>query len=442
MASIGYKKTAAGTRYYIQLSPGEREGRPKIHLGAANLRQAETAKVNIEALLAGSPLPKSVQEWLSTIRDESVIKRLETLGLIEPKDDQWMLSAWTADYIAKRPDVKETTRRKWKDVQSKLDIFFKGDLLGDITTQQAKNFQTYLKSTVKLGDNTLRRHIGITRQFFNAAVDAEIITRNPFKSKALPVSVKANESKFFFVTPEIAQKALEACPDNQWRLIFGLARYGGLRCPSEVLRLKWVDIDWARRRFTVYSPKTEHHPGQDKRVVPIFPELMPLFQAAFDDAEPGAVYCIDKYEGKWSNVGVHMRRILENAKIKPWPKLFQNCRSTRETELFKSTGGNVKAVCSWLGNSPVVAMAHYAQVTEADMKLAAENTVLEKQEKGAENGGYNQYHPASEEAGKCPQDDLEKNDISPCDNSDLQQFAETCSMSQNEGDWAVQDLNL
>ena len=35
---------------------------------------------------------------------------------------------------------------------------------------------------------------------------------------------------------------LEACPDQEWRTLFALVRYGGLRCPSEVLKLKWSDI--------------------------------------------------------------------------------------------------------------------------------------------------------------------------------------------------------
>ncbi len=69
-----------------------------------------------------------------------------------------------------------------------------------------------------------------------------------------------------------------------------------------------------------------------------------------------------------------MNKIIARAGLEPWPKTFQNLRSTRETELFKLTNGNVKAVCTWIGNSPEVAMQHYAQVTEADMKEAAKLT--------------------------------------------------------------------
>ena len=56
-------------------------------------------------------------------------------------------------------------------------------------------------------------------------------------------------------------------------------------------------------------------------------------------------------------------------------------RSSRETELFKLTSGNIKAVCEWIGNSPEVAMMHYAQITEANMKEAAKMTILNAAEK-------------------------------------------------------------
>ena len=84
-------------------------------------------------------------------------------------------------------------------------------------------------------------------------------------------------------------------PDAEWRLLFALARWGGLRVPSEALRLRWQDIDWSNERFTVTSPKTEHHEGHDSRMVPIFPELLAHLREAFEQAEPGAEFCITRY---------------------------------------------------------------------------------------------------------------------------------------------------
>ena len=50
-------------------------------------------------------------------------------------------------------------------------------------------------------------------------------------------------------------------------------------------------------------------------------------------------------------------------------KLFQNLRSTRQTELAESYP--VHVVCAWIGNSQAVAMEHYLQVTDEHFEQAA-----------------------------------------------------------------------
>ncbi|HPS56183.1 MAG TPA: phage integrase SAM-like domain-containing protein, partial [Sedimentisphaerales bacterium] len=262
MASIIRQKTDNGIRYFIQLSPGENKARPKIALGSVNKRQAETAKINIQELVksknTGATIPPAVQEWLAGITD-GLRKRLETLNIIEHKNsgNGFTVAAWVERYIKSRPDVKEATRRKWHDVEIKLATFFKTETMDEITVQHAKNFRVYLQTVVGLAENSIRRQTGIARQFFNSAIDAGLITKNPFRGQS--VSLRANKARFYYIQPETAYSVLEACPDAQWRLIFGLARWGGLRCPSEVLRLQWQDIDFEHERFTVHASKTEHH---------------------------------------------------------------------------------------------------------------------------------------------------------------------------------------
>ncbi len=443
MSSIGKQTTETGTRYYVQLSPGENVRRPKIHLGTVSKKQAESAKVHIENLLksnkTGLVLTTATQDWLVGI-PESLRDRLEKLGLVETRGGKrWTVAAWVSQYIAKRPDVKESTRRKWRDVESRLTAFFRNDCIGDVTVQHAKNFRVYLQSTVGLSENTLRRHIGIARQFFNSAVDAEHIAKNPFRGQS--VSVRANEARFFYVTPKMAQEVLAACSDAEWRLIFGLARFGGLRCPSEVLRLKWVDVDFDKQRFMVHASKTEHHADSGIRIVPMFPELKPLFQDAFDKAKTGDIYCITRYRNG-SNLCTQMRRIVKQSGIESWPKIFQNLRSTRETELFKMTNGNVKAVCKWIGNSPAVAMQHYAQLTESDMQEAAKTTLLNEAEKEVQDKVHNQVQNTAEQSRTEPQEIPEPITVSPADCESKHELAGVCESVQNGKDWAVQDLNL
>jgi integrase len=165
---------------------------------------------------------------------------------------------------------------------------------------------------------------------------------------------------------------LNACPNAQWRLLFALSRYGGLRCPSEHLALTWADIDWERNRMTVRSPKKEHHEGKESRVVPIFPELLPHLEAAYDEAEEGVTHVItigNIRRDRYANPRSTMQKIVKRAGLKVWPKLFHNLRASRETELAAEFPMHV--VCEWIGNSPKVAHEHYLRVTDADYEKAA-----------------------------------------------------------------------
>lgn len=50
--------------------------------------------------------------------------------------------------------------------------------------------------------------------------------------------VQANRSREHFISREVAAKLIDACIDNEWKLLFSPARFGAPRCPSEILALK------------------------------------------------------------------------------------------------------------------------------------------------------------------------------------------------------------
>src|SRR5262249_36258928 len=151
---------------------------------------------------------------------------------------------------------------------------------------------------------------------------------------------------------------LDACPDAQWRLIVALARYGGLRCPTEVLALELGDVDWERQRFWVRSEKTEGQ-GKPGRWVPLFPELRPHLEAVFDEAPAGTVHFITRYRGVECNLRTQLHRIVRRAGLEPWAKAFVNLRASRDTELVAQFPAHV--VAAWMGHTPRVAAKHYLQ---------------------------------------------------------------------------------
>ena len=161
-----------------------------------------------------------------------------------------------------------------------------------------------------------------------------------------------------------------------------LPRYGGLRCPSEVLSVRRQDIDWSARRITVHSPKTEHRPGKATRIIPLFPELRPILEKALALAPECTEYVVDeKYRkaaqgpGGWANANLRttFQKIVRRAGLEPWPRLFHNLRASRETELVEQFP--IQVVAAWLGNTPTIAMRHYLMTTDAHFARAAEEGV-------------------------------------------------------------------
>ena len=151
--------------------------------------------------------------------------------------------------------------------------------------------------------NTVRRRCGFAKQFFRAAMRKRLIAANPFEG--LDATVRGNRARDRFVTRQEADAILAACPDGEWKLIFALARYGGLRCPSEHLALRWGDVDWGRGRIRVTSPKTAHHEGKAERTFPLFPELRSLLEEMFDAAPEGTEFVITRYRDATQNLRTH-----------------------------------------------------------------------------------------------------------------------------------------
>ncbi len=204
---------------------------------------------------------------------------------------------------------------------------------------------------------------------------------------------KVNVSRWRYVSREETAAIVEVCSSPQWRAIVGLARYGGLRVPSELVGLRWGDLErrtvdgrevWSLR---VRSPKAEHHgEGHGQRFVPVCEEFLEdcRRQAAAVETRivPGVA------DGT-VNLRTELARIVTRAGLAMWEKPFQNLRSSRETDWLEMFPGRIAAVAGWMGHSPTVAMRHYAQVLPQHFGGAAavarpeENEVAFSREKPA-----------------------------------------------------------
>lgn len=92
-----------------------------------------------------------------------------------------------------------------------------------------------------------------------------------------------------------------------------------------------------------------HLSGHDERIFPIFTELRPYLEAAFDEAAEGEVYVVPCARGG-RNLRQYAEQLIERAGVPKWPRLFQNLRSSREVELMRKHPAHVVLLC-WRGSA-------------------------------------------------------------------------------------------
>lgn len=395
MASIA--KDRNGTRRILFVAPDGR--RPTIRLGKVSQRAAESIKYRVEQLLEAlnlkRPMEADLAQWVTDL-EPWLAKRLAAAGLIANPEAKAAatLGPFLTDFVERRIDVKPATKEVWSQVVRNLEDHFGGDRdLADVTEADAEDFKMYLVGQ-KLAPTTVAKRLQFARMFFKAAKKRKLIANNPFAEVSAKAVMRQDRQRF--ITPEETDRLLAVC-NPTWRVIVALSRYGGLRCPSEVLSLRWQDVDWEAGRIVVQSPKTEHHVGKASRTIPLFAELRPILSEAFDLAPDGAVYVVDGNHREaantasgWRNCNLRTQfeRIVKRAGLQPWPRLFHAMRASRETELAKEYP--IHVVTAWLGNTPRIALKHYLQVTDADFERAAEAS----KEGGAESGARSAQNAA------------------------------------------------
>ncbi|REJ89270.1 MAG: integrase [Planctomycetota bacterium] len=354
--------------------------RRSLSLGKWPVKAAEKVADRIETIIAsqisGERLDRALAFWLAELpeQDKWLFRKLVSAGVVASRNEEIpeKLGAFVKHYIDGRSDVKAEPVKMYRRAESHLLAHFGADrALDSITQADAEDFRIYLKGCKgrqgKMAENTIRKTCSIAQQFFEKARKRRLITENPFEE--LPTTTGGNKAREFFISRDLADDVLRALPDTQWKLLFALSRFGGLRCPSETLQLTWQDVNWESEAITIHSPKTEHHEGKGTRVIPLFADLRPFLQAAWDEAEEGAVHVITRYRHRSTNMRTAFLRYLNRAGITPWPKLFHNLRASRETELADEFPEHV--VCTWIGNSPQIARRHYLQVTDEHFRRAA-----------------------------------------------------------------------
>lgn len=367
MASIGWEGKRA--RILFRDAKGKQH---TLRLGDCPKAAAETARVAVGHLVIAKrhgsvPHPDAVR-WLGGI-DDALYARVAALRLCQPREGGAVVTlGMLVDRFRAVLVVKRSTSAAYKQAEGSLIEHFKRErTLESITTSDADKWKKALLES-GLATATVAKRINVAKAIFRKAVRWGMIPASPLAD--LKPGSQVNAARAFHVPAEWMPRILEECPDDQWRAVIALVRFAGLRCPSEVMLLRWGDINWGRGRLTVRSPKTEGHgEGHAARMVPIAPELKPILLSLFNSAEPGAEAVIPKLRDAGMNLRTTFEKIIQRAGLTPWPRLFQNLRASCATDWVERFPAHV--VAGWLGHSPAVAARHYLTVRDAHFDQAA-----------------------------------------------------------------------
>jgi len=353
--------------------------RKTIRLGKCDRRTAEAACRHVEALLAsklsGQPIPRETATWLSGI-GEKLKQRLAKAGLIDAEPQAPALGDYLRTWLdRKRSVAKPQSIEVWQQSIAEVTRLFGDKPLTALTHEDGERFRRAMLDR-GLRATTVHKRLQHVRGMLEDAVRHGLLERNPWRY-VRHSSGDVSERRAYIPIADV-ERILEHCPNVHWRLLIALARFAGLRIPSEAFSLRWRDVDWASGRLIVPSPKTEGR-GKPYRVVPLFLLLRPHLEDAFALAPEGAEYvfpdelrqrAFDQARPAWSrcNLRTTFGRIIRRAGLEPWPRLWHSLRASCESDLAQAFP--LATVTKWLGNTPSVALRHYVDPTETAFRQA------------------------------------------------------------------------
>ncbi|GAB5444346.1 MAG: hypothetical protein Fues2KO_46950 [Fuerstiella sp.] len=372
MATIRSKETGSKS---IQVVNSE-GSRLAIGIGKVGRKEAESYRYHIEQLescsVSGQAIPAPTAKWLTKTKPR-IRRRLADIGLIELAKDESEENVTLDDLLQRyleAADVKERTIDRYRNqTQFLLEHFGTLRQVRDLKRCDGDRFLKWLRRQKKsdgssYSANYIHKIVKTSRQILAFAVKNEWMEVNVLDHVKAPERI--DDERDVEITQELAYRMMyKACP--KYRLVIAFARFGGLRCPSELAGLSWSDIDWSSDRFVVHSPKTAHC-GKESRQVPIFAELRPVLEYVWrQEGRPDGPIFPDIDAN--TNLRTETQRLLKRVGEEKVQRFYQNCRSSRQTELEVEYPLHV--VCKWMGNSESVAKRHYLKVRDRDFERAA-----------------------------------------------------------------------
>jgi integrase len=367
MASLSKVRRGKGRKLWrLDFNPPNGGSRRTVWLGNLPREQVERIKVLVHDLIDSWNPSLDYGNALTTRLDElppKIRAKLQHAGLCTGPRTEHSLDD-LIKLLMKRP-VKGSTMETYRQAAKSLRDFLPagGETpVHAITQELAMAWRSGVAQG--LAQATCAKRTNVLKSMFGSAVSAHWLQVNPFS--AVRSGSQINEQRLVFVNEATVDQVLNEIEDKRLRAVVALARYGGLRVPSEVVGLTWEQASLSDTPPTIqiFAPKT-----QQRRIVPVRKKLLQALvaltggvQSRTDPMIPGL--------GRASNMRTALLRAIECAGVEPWPRLFQNLRASAATDWAQKFPP--RDVSAWMGHSAVVALEHYHSALPENVASAAD----------------------------------------------------------------------
>ena len=196
---------------------------------------------------------------------------------------------------------------------------------------------------------TLAKGVRMCRSVVQFGVKQGFFTVNPFDGCI--VGADHNDERQYYVSRETIEKVLSVCRNDRLRFAVMLARYAGLRIPSEIRYMKFSD-------FGTDGFYVHHNTKTGRREVPFFKELRPVFERLKAGSRPDDLLFPVRSWREDKGVWLRLLTLIDHAGVARWPRLLNNLRSSCIMD-YDEMGFSQKTLDSIFGNSEEVRRKHY-----------------------------------------------------------------------------------
>ncbi|QDV22880.1 tyrosine-type recombinase/integrase [Aureliella helgolandensis] len=367
MASLTHESNGrTGWRLRVY-DPTDSDRRHSVWLGEMPAREAEKIRRHVEAVVESqklaTPMPGETLRWLSKIDDRLRRKLAPLLGAART-----LRQAVAAYLLEVARQHKRSTVEAYADTLRQLCDSFGHVQMRALSAEVLDDWLGGLNTT----PNTRAKHAKQLKTFLRWARRQRWVDDLEIRSSsAIGVGKKS------FIEVGAFDSLLSHFHDPEMRAALALARWTGMRVPSELLTLQRSHIDWESLRITIVDSKRSKRAARAPPVLretPMFPELVPLLEAVWPLGEHPTDPLLPGIVAMGGRTFAKRCRAARDSLGLCWPRLFTSLRATRRTELIARF--DASTVSEWIGHSPEVSRRNYTVVADETWREATGGSSL------------------------------------------------------------------